>query len=376
MTGGDSGIADLIRGAFAAPLRLTSRRPVTPPRKALILQPCCLGRVMLTTPLLAALSIAYPAARFDWAASDWVIPAVAANPRVTRVIRTAAGDWRDATQDEQKEFLENVREEAYDTCFIPGTTGRLARLARRAGIKQRIGLAAGLVGLSNTTAVRLPAERQNRALSYLALATAAGAPPEIVQGVEMEFEPPDRDRTAVTRWLVEDFNWLGDTPLVIIHPSGGDNPEQTNLDKRWPAERYARLANHLARTYGARIVLVGLSEGRSIAGQVAGMMSFPAANRAGDLPLGELGALCEMARLYVGNDVGSTYVAAATGCPTLTIYGPTDPAISAPYMINSRVETVWRPFAGEFSWSEGVSVDEAVAAADRLMQPQPVTCAA
>ena len=38
------------------------------------------------------------------------------------------------------------------------------------------------------------------------------------------------------------------------------------------------------------------------------MYKRQAINRAGRVGLGELGALCELAGLYVGNDVGSTYV--------------------------------------------------------------------
>jgi ADP-heptose:LPS heptosyltransferase len=90
-------------------------------------------------------------------------------------------------------------------------------------------------------------------------------------------------------------------------------------------------------------------------------------NQAGNLSLGQIGALCELAGLYVGNDVGPTYVAAATGCPTLAIFGAADPAVFAPYMVNSRVTTLWRAYEGDFSWDKGVMVEEAVEAAEALL---------
>jgi ADP-heptose:LPS heptosyltransferase len=205
---------------------------------------------------------------------------------------------------------------------------------------------------------------------YLSLAAAVGADEATIRAAEMEFHPPDLDRTTVARWLVEDIGWLGDAPLVVLHPGGGDNPLQTNLDKRWPAQRFARLANYLTRTYQARVVVLGTEDERSLVEGVLGMMSFPAAGRAGTIGLGEVGALCELASLYVGNDVGTTYIAAASGCPTLAIYGPTDPAVFGPYMINGRVKTLWNPFEGEFNWSRGVAVDEAIAAAEELLTVQ------
>lgn len=356
------------RGKFRLPFSGPTERPFTPPRKALIVQPCCLGRVMLTTPLLAALANAFPEARFDWAVSDWARQAVSSNPRVTRLIHTGPGDMT-GERDELNALLEAVRVEQYDTCIVPATHSIAGEaLVKRADIPQRLALGAG--GWRDR-GVAPPRGERHLARIYLALAAAAGVSPAIIAAAQMEFHPPDRDRTAATRWLVEEFDWLGDAPLAILHPGGGANPSQTNFDKRWPAERFARLGNHLVRTHGARVVLVGLEDERPLAAQVAGMMSRSAAghvaNRAGQIGLGELGALCELASLYAGNDVGSTYIAAATGCPTLAIYGPTDPAVSAPYMVNGRVQALWQPYEGAFAWSNGVTVEVAAAAADELL---------
>jgi ADP-heptose:LPS heptosyltransferase len=183
----------------------------------------------------------------------------------------------------------------------------------------------------------------------------------------MEFHAADGERTAVTRWLVEELDWLGDKPLVVIHPGGGKHLVQSNLKRRWPTERFARLAGQLIRRREATIVLVGATEERKLANEVAGMIPAKVINQAGNLSLGQIGALCELAGLYVGNDVGPTYVAAATGCPTLAIFGAADPVVFAPYMVNSRVTTLWQPYVGDFSWDKGVMVEEAVEAAEALL---------
>ncbi len=361
------------------PFGLGARPSLAPPRKALILQPCCLGRVMLTTPLLAALGEAFPDARFDWAVSDWARQAVSSNPRVTRLIHTGVGNVAAATRDELRALLEAIRAEEYDTCVIPDPAGEsLARLAREAGVPQRVGLSRDGRRRDLTHAIVPSPGEHGQARAALALAAAVGVSPNILAAAEMEFHPPDRDRTAVARLLVEELDWLADRPLVVLHPGGGRNPVGANLDKRRPAERFARLGNYLVRTHDARVVVVGTAEEQALAAQVAGMMPLSAAartavNRAGRMGLGELGALCELAGLYVGNDVGSTYVAAATGCPTLAIHGPTDPAITAPYMVNGRVTTLWRPYEGAFSWGSGVTVEEATAAAEILLQTSEVS---
>jgi heptosyltransferase-3 len=45
----------------------------------------------------------------------------------------------------------------------------------------------------------------------------------------------------------------------------------------------------------------------------------------------ELSALLAHARLYVGPDTSVTHLAAATGCPTVALFGPTDPRLWGPW---------------------------------------------
>ena len=49
-----------------------------------------------------------------------------------------------------------------------------------------------------------------------------------------------------------------------------------------------------------------------------------------DLPLPELAAILERARLFLGHDSGISHIAAAAGAPGLLLFGPTDPDIWAP----------------------------------------------
>ena len=189
----------------------------------------------------------------------------------------------------------------------------------------------------------------------------------------MEFIPPDRDRTAVTRRLIEEVDWLGDVPLVLMHPGGGVNPIQSNELKRWPIERFTLLANHCIEKHLAKVVLVGTETERPLTKAIDGMLAGKITNLAGRLNLGELGAMCEVADLYIGNDAGPTHIAAATGCPTLAIYGPSDPVLSRPYTQKGKLITLWHDASGveeerPFSWDIGVGIDKAIAAVDKLLE--------
>jgi lipopolysaccharide heptosyltransferase II len=355
------------------PFALLADESFKTPEKVLFLQTCCLSQVMLATPLLAVLQESFPKARFDWAVSDWARAAIVSNPRLTEVISIGGGDLRKRSWGQIGDLVKRLRREYYDTCFIVSRSGLLSYIAWQAGISQRIGLNDRSRGFAHTVAVRPPQELRNAAEIYLSLAEAVGIEEEKIKAAGSEFYPPDRDRLAMTQLLVEEMDWLGDVPLVIMHPGGGVNPVMADPLKRWPVERFALLGNHLVRHHGARIVLVGAEEERGLAEAISGLIATKLTNLCGRVSLGEVGALCEVADLYIGNDAGPSHIAAAAGCSTLVIYGPSDPGYSKPFSTKADVIALWRDL-GEvekerpFTWDIGVTVEQAIEVADELVE--------
>ena len=354
---------------LSIPFRL-ARRPFTPPKKALILHPCCLSQVMLATPLLAVLTKAFPGTQFDWAVSDWARPAIAKNPHIAELLPSGDLGVGHMSFAELRGVVNQIRQGGYDTCLILGRSSLLSWVAWQAGIPQRIGVASGGRGFAQTLVAPQRTGQQHATDIYLSLAEACKVDLPPGERPSMGFYPADDDRTAVTQRLIDDLEWLGDVPLVVIHPGGGAGSLFEDPLKRWPSERFVLLINHLARQHQARILLVGSQHDHALAAAIDGMTSVPCANWAGRVTLGELGALGEIANLYVGNDTGPTHIAAAVGCPTLAIFGPSNPALSAPYSPKAeRVGTFWQ--GGEvrpFSWQEGVPVPQAIKAADQLLR--------
>jgi heptosyltransferase-3 len=60
----------------------------------------------------------------------------------------------------------------------------------------------------------------------------------------------------------------------------------------------------------------------------------------GTLDWGQLSSLLAQARVYVGPDTSVTHLAAATGCPTVGLYGPTDPRLWGPWPARG-LDEVW-----------------------------------
>jgi ADP-heptose:LPS heptosyltransferase len=148
-------------------------------------------------------------------------------------------------------------------------------------------------------------------------------------------------------------SWLGARGIepakaVVLQPGAG------GADKMWPG--FAALARRLRETGFPVVALAGPADRSAVEALLAeGALGEDAVAR--DWPLPRVAALLALARAAVGNDSGPTHLAAAVGCPTVAVFGPTDPAVWAP--VGPRVRVV-AGSAGARPWTEvGVARVEA-----------------
>jgi heptosyltransferase-2 len=119
-------------------------------------------------------------------------------------------------------------------------------------------------------------------------------------------------------------------------------PGSTNSRaKRWPAERFAAVADMLAEGAGAQVVLVGAAEELDISEQVARLMRARPVVLTGRTDLSRTAAVLRASDLLVTNDTGPAHVAAGVGCPVVVIFGPTNPLTTSPF--SPTAEVVRRP---------------------------------
>lgn len=123
----------------------------------------------------------------------------------------------------------------------------------------------------------------------------------------------------------------GAGPLLALAPGGVD------AVKRWPAERFAATARRLTTgplRDAAVIVLGAAARDAEITRTIVTSLDadgVPARDLGKEVDLLAAAALLERATLCIGNDNALTHIAAAMGAPTLTLFGPTDERVRAPY---------------------------------------------
>ena len=178
------------------------------------------------------------------------------------------------------------------------------------------------------------------------------------------------------REIVAGAGWEGREPYAVINPSAH------SATLRWPPERFAALAERLHTAYGWHIVLTSGGESDPSVQRMREVLGDApwAIDLSGQTNLAETGWLLRGARLLVGRDTGTSHLAAAVNCPTVTIfgrlestYGPTRwGALAAPAqgrIVETPVVERQRFEGTQAFWARGfdsISVDQVFAAAAEL----------
>jgi ADP-heptose:LPS heptosyltransferase len=132
----------------------------------------------------------------------------------------------------------------------------------------------------------------------------------------------EEDRSyAEAFWTSQGFE--GWDHVIGLFPGGGWE------SKRWGLKGFAEVGDALAREYGARILLLGGKKEEGVLDGIAGRMEQRPAIISG-ATLGQLAAVTAKLAFWIGNDSGPKYLAVAFDVPTVTIFGPTDPANATP----------------------------------------------
>lgn len=109
---------------------------------------------------------------------------------------------------------------------------------------------------------------------------------------------------------------------VVIHPGAA------SAARRWPPDRYARVARTLAANH--RVVITGGPSEPALATEVADRAGLGPAAVLTSLDLTELAALVAEAALVVCGDTGIAHLASAYATRSVVLFGPTPPALWGP----------------------------------------------
>jgi len=293
-----------------------------------------LGDMLCAVPLLRALRHRFPGARIDLIASpvNWEI--MLRHPFINEVLlydktQYLRSPWKAVR------FYRRLKAARYDLAIVPSTvsisfTSHL--LAYLSGAPYRIG-ASSLNGMQNPSSRFLNFvldlhwdEQRNphqaeRNLDYLRCLGITTDNLTAVIGLTEE------EKRSAADFLSS--HAAGKKYLVGFHPGAG------KISNRWPAERFARVADRLASAADALIVVtMGHMDDEPTKKMLDCMKASPVIVKEKDIR--KAAAIIDQLSLYITNDTGMMHVAGATATTVLSLFGPSDPYQWAPRSNRSR----------------------------------------
>lgn len=306
--------------------------------RLLIVRLSAMGDVIHTLPAAFALREAFPEAMIGWLIEErWTEllcapgtplrgPRSKQKPLVDWVHPVSLTGWRQSlfaisTLQQIAKCWNDVRAVRYEVAVDLQGAIRSAVLARWSGASVVYGAAEARESPASMLYTRPAITRgvhvieQNLSVVQAMTLTAEKAP-------HVEFPSDAAAERRIDRTLagVRDF--------AILNPGAGWGA------KRWPAERYGKVARALSAS-GVRSIL-NCGPGEEKLAREAEAASEGTATTM-QCSISELVALTRRARVFIGGDTGPLHLAAALQVPVVAIFGPTDPARNGPYGTRSVV---------------------------------------
>ena len=296
----------------APPFRLPSRARI------LVVALRRLGDVLLTTPLIRSLRRAWPDATIEVLVFADTAGILAGNPDIDRVIA------------------------------MPARPTLRQSLACAAGLLKRYHLAVSTQSGDRPTAFALLAGR-----THIGPAWPGNRIKRFLLGRSV---PADGGAHRVEEMLrIADALGIARVGEVVA-PAGASAPVAADaapyavihaapkfLYKQWTREGWRALADALTRR-GLAVIATGGPDERGYLDDL--WRDAPTVRRLdGRLTWPELASLLARARVYVGPDTSVTHLAAASGCPTVALFGPTDPRLWGPWPARGLDAPMYAPWA-------------------------------
>jgi ADP-heptose:LPS heptosyltransferase len=310
-------------------------RPRADVGKVLLIRLRRIGDVVMTTPAVALLKEHFPGASLTYLVEEPFRRLVEGNPALDRVIAVQAKQGFG----EFAGLVRELRKERFDVLIDFHGGPRASWITFASGARLKIGYAIRTKGFLYD--VRVPRAGDGGApihsvRNHVNLVRALGA--EIADGdipplVLPAAKPEEAKRVA---GIVRDAGAMagpasgsdaskGAAKLVVLHVGAG------NKFRDWGTENIAELVKLLAGVPGVKVALIGAEGDRKTEDEVRRAAPDAVIPLAGRLNLIEIRELIAQAALYVGPDSGPMHIAASTATPIVAYFGPTLPAVFAPW---------------------------------------------
>jgi len=278
-----------------------------------------IGDAIMTMPVVCALRQHYPEAFITWIAEPGAGALLNGHACIDELVVLPKG-WLKSPRT-VLQLRKRLHAMQIDVALDPQSLSKSAIAAWLTGARCRIGFQSPKgreISLLLNTKRHKPRKKHNvdaqlEFLQYLD-----------IKQPEVQFKVP-RDagaERAVARFCEE---------LQLAETFASINPGASWNSKRWPADRFGRVAKYLGEQHGMQSIVVWSGEEERAWAEEIAQIAGPYAVVSPATRLPELAALLRRANLFVSSDTGPAHLAAAVGTPVVGLFGPTLPEVTGPY---------------------------------------------
>jgi len=287
------------------------------------------GDAVMTVPALRELRRVLPSARITLATRSWSRGIFADSDFVDEIF------VHDPTGHAFSDFRRQVsqwRSAGFDLAILFQNSFQAALTARSAGIPYRIGYSTQHRGFLLSSAIPLPSWQGDRHEVFYYLNIVEHLERTLIGKSELLQHAPNLELSIAAegsergRAILSSAGLPNGSPIVALCP-GSTNSRA----KRWPADRFAQLAELLVQHLGANILLIGAPDELEVSLRVAELMQTAPVMLTGATSLDDAVAVLSLVDVLISNDTGPAHISAALGTPTVVIFGPTNPVTTRPF---------------------------------------------
>lgn len=294
-----------------------------------------IGDAVMSIPALRELRRIFPDAQITLHTRSWAEGLFRDVDFIDELVTFDKHRWKIKDVYDNSQFL---RDDKYDLAVLLPNSFEAALTSFLTRIPRRIGYNKDVRGLLLTDPIAVPEwkNRKHEVFYYLNLIAETERRMLGRDTVDRAIPNTDLDvsdeRKAKAKQQLADFGADPNKKTVALGV-GSTNSRA----KRWPAERYAELADRLQTEVDVNVLLVGAASEKDVSNAVAKLCKQQPVDLTGKTDLAEAVALLSAIDLLISNDMGLAHVAPAVGTATIAIFGPTNSETTRPFSFNAEV---------------------------------------
>ena len=286
-----------------------------------------LGDVILTTPFLEVLRKAAPHSHITYVIDEKLQQVMEYNPNIDELIVVDKKGRHNSISGLNEIAREINAKGKPDIVINLHPNERTSYLAWKIHAPITTGMSHFLFRPFMTKYTRLDRKTRHAADMYINVLEQLGVTDISNSGLHIE-------TCEAWRREAQDFyasHGLTDSDTLIGFNIGSAVPE-----KRWPAERFAHVADHFGRL-GYKTVFFGGPMDLEMVQPVVEQMETKPIVATGKFQLGPLAAAMSRCNLLITNDSGPMHVGISQKVPIVALYGPSNPFFYGPYQAHAIV---------------------------------------